>query len=252
MVSTPRDEGTRTPRNHHYEMLLVQCERLFTNEIEQQLFEDQTRAIFGVKNAYKIFTVDKLIGAIIKQVQTVIADPKSQDLLEALKRERGLAFPTTQDRLNYQHQAENVLGPDENVFRIDWLSDLKMMTIQLIGKDDDNFDYTEALTGRWQSYIDAFVLGETTEGVSQGRVRRPFLRKNISAAVRETQPDVSSQDGLEIKICLQTYRLFYVPHTEDFMWRYRRKQETEKNAQQLKLRNAMRRKWLDDGPSIVS
>lgn len=30
-------------------MLLVQCERLFTNEIEQQAFEDQTRAIFGVK-----------------------------------------------------------------------------------------------------------------------------------------------------------------------------------------------------------
>jgi hypothetical protein len=31
------------------------------------------------------------------------------------------------------------------------------MTIQLIGKDDGNFDDTEVLTGRWQSYIDAFV-----------------------------------------------------------------------------------------------
>jgi paired amphipathic helix protein Sin3a len=52
----------------------------------------------------------------------VIADPKSQDLLEALKRERTLASPMTQDRVNYRHQAENVLGPDENVFRIDWVS----------------------------------------------------------------------------------------------------------------------------------
>ena len=38
-------------------MLLVQCERLFTNEIEQQVFEDQTRAIFGVKVSFIPFSV---------------------------------------------------------------------------------------------------------------------------------------------------------------------------------------------------
>jgi hypothetical protein len=37
-------------------MLLVQCERLFTNEIEQQVFEDQTRAIFGVKVNFNSFS----------------------------------------------------------------------------------------------------------------------------------------------------------------------------------------------------
>jgi paired amphipathic helix protein Sin3a len=65
--------------------------------------------------------VDKVIGAVIKQVQAVIADPKSQELLEFLKRERSLASPTTQDRINHRRQAEKVLGPDENVFRIDWV-----------------------------------------------------------------------------------------------------------------------------------
>jgi paired amphipathic helix protein Sin3a len=68
--------------------------------------------------------------------------------------------------------------------------------------------------------------------------------RNLPAAVRETQPDVSSQDGLEIKVCLRTYRLFYVPRTEDFMWRYRYKEEMEKNSKQLALRNDLRRKWL--------
>lgn len=31
------------------------------------------------------------------------------------------------------------------------------MTIQLIGKDDLGFDDSEAMTNRWQSYIDAYV-----------------------------------------------------------------------------------------------
>jgi len=109
----------------------------------------------------------------------VIADPKSQELLELLKRERSLVSPTTQDRINYRHQVENILGPDENVFRIDWvghhqcylrtlmhdvlmfyyhfqLSEPKTLTIQLIGKDDATFDDSEAFTGRWQAYMDSY------------------------------------------------------------------------------------------------
>ena len=58
---------------------------------------------------------------IIFQVQVVISDPKSQDLLEQLKRERSLPSPTTQDRINGRRHAEKTLGPDENVFRIDWV-----------------------------------------------------------------------------------------------------------------------------------
>ena len=64
----------------------------------------------------------------------MIADPKSQDLLEALKRERTLAFPTPQDRLNYQNQAEKVLGPDENVFRIDWVRCFHRRSLLLVLK----------------------------------------------------------------------------------------------------------------------
>lgn len=65
--------------------------------------------------------MDKVIGAIIKQVQAVFLDPKSQDLLEGLKRERALVSPTTQDQINTRRNAEKVLGPDENIFRIDWV-----------------------------------------------------------------------------------------------------------------------------------
>ncbi|KAF8869638.1 hypothetical protein CPB84DRAFT_1754931 [Gymnopilus junonius] len=234
-------------KKHYYDILLGQCEAVFMNELEQHVFEEQTRVMFGYKDAYKIFTIDKVIGGIIKQAQNVVADPKSQELLELLKRERSLMTPTTQDRTNYRHQVENILGPDENVFRIDWLSQSKTMTIQLIGRDDATFDDSEALSGRWQTYIDAYVSADSTEGILQSRVRRPYLRRNLPAAIRETQPDVSSRDGMEIKVCVRTYRLFYVPKTGDLMWKHRSKEEMEKNAKQLKTRNRLRRKWLEVG-----
>lgn len=123
--------------DHFYELMLESCERLFDNEIEQHAFEDQMRFMFGLE-AYKVFTIDKLVGAIIKQVsgcayariqililykvQAVFPDPRSQDLLEILKKERALTSSTMQDQINARRNAEKVLGPDENLFRIDWVN----------------------------------------------------------------------------------------------------------------------------------
>lgn len=74
---------------HFYEFLLESCEKLFDNEIEVPLFEDQMRFMFGprvnfprrfashrkliyhLQEAYKIFTVDKIIGSIVKQVRGI-------------------------------------------------------------------------------------------------------------------------------------------------------------------------------------
>lgn len=70
---------------HFYDLMLESCERLFENDIEPSAFEDQMRYMFGIKvcsiyfglqfnlnflqEAYKLFTIDKLIGSIIKQVR---------------------------------------------------------------------------------------------------------------------------------------------------------------------------------------
>ena len=68
-----------------------------------------------------MFTIDKVLGSIIKQVQHILADPKSQELYEILHKERELPSPTTQDLINARKHTEKVLGPDENIFRMDWV-----------------------------------------------------------------------------------------------------------------------------------
>ncbi|KAF8893642.1 hypothetical protein CPB85DRAFT_1230305 [Mucidula mucida] len=229
--------------NHYYELMLDSCERLFDNELEQSAFEDQMRHMFGVKHAYKIFTIDKVIGSLIKQVQSALADQKSNDLLNRLKTDRGVPVLTIQDQINSRHNAEKILGPDENLFRIDWLPESKTMTIQLIGKDDTSFDDSEVLTGRWQEYIKAYVSTSPTSS-SLGRVRSPFLKRNMP--VHPKEPTARTSDGLEIKVCVRTYRLFFVQDTEDYLWKIRDKEETERSDRNLRKRNLLRKKWLKD------
>lgn len=105
--------------------------------------------------------------------------------------------------------------------------------------------------------------------MAQSKIKRPFLHRfvgfintiryvadimhrNMPPGIKETQPDVTTQDGLEIKVCIRTYRLFFVSHTEDFLWKYRTKQEVDKNAEHLKARNVRRRKWLADAKASKS
>jgi paired amphipathic helix protein Sin3a len=38
-----------TNAEHFYDLLLESCERLFDNEVEQHVFEDQMRYMFGIK-----------------------------------------------------------------------------------------------------------------------------------------------------------------------------------------------------------
>lgn len=50
-ISQNEANGSESSKNPYlfYEMILGLCERLFENEVEQHLFEDQTRAVFGLE-----------------------------------------------------------------------------------------------------------------------------------------------------------------------------------------------------------
>jgi paired amphipathic helix protein Sin3a len=87
-ASSALQEGQgRFTASQYYELMLETCERLFDNQVEQLAFEDQMREMFGLharfpsfisvwtvisnermQDAYKIFTIDKILAAVIKHV----------------------------------------------------------------------------------------------------------------------------------------------------------------------------------------
>ncbi|KAG8847483.1 Transcriptional regulatory protein sin3 [Tulasnella sp. 330] len=166
------------PAHRFYEHTLECCEQLFDGEMDQATFEDHMRFMFGIR-AYHLFTIDKVVGSIIKQVQAVLADGKNKELLALLRRER--TSPTAysfQEQINARRTAEQIIGLGENVYRLTWLPDRKMVQIQLLAKDDTSTDDVESMAERWKQYMASYVLRHQTEGVP-APVTLPFLPRNL-------------------------------------------------------------------------
>ena len=79
-----------------------------------------------------------------------------------------------------------------------------------------------------------------------------LVSRNLPPAFRELPPNCISQDGLEIKICVRTYRLFFVSNTEDFMWKISSRDETKKAVEHLEKREKLRKKWTEQANQPLS
>ncbi|KAK0433825.1 uncharacterized protein EV420DRAFT_1481708 [Desarmillaria tabescens] len=219
--------------SHFYELMLESCKCVFDNEVEQAAFEEQMQLMFGVKEAYKIFTNNKLIRSIIKQVQVILAN----DVNEVLYRERW--WYESKGGLLSPHNAEKVLGSDENLFRINWLPESKKMMMQLIGKDDSSFDNLEISTGQWQAYIKSYVQTGPTTDVPQMKIRQLNLPTTIP-----TEANIKTSDGLKIKVCVHTYCLFFVSDSEDYLPIFIPSSDTSRPLTQAYLKKWC--EWLGD------
>ncbi|KAF8625181.1 hypothetical protein AX15_005490 [Amanita polypyramis BW_CC] len=127
------ERGASEASNVVYMYLLNACEKLFDNELDQATFEEHMRWFFGTK-AYQLFTLDKLITALVKQVQTILSDGKCQDLWSFLQDAQSSETITNQDVVRYRREAEKYVGPDDHLYRLQWVSRLKLDSSEIINK----------------------------------------------------------------------------------------------------------------------
>lgn len=126
-----------------------------------------------------LFTVDKLVTNMIKQVQAALADAKTKELLALLRQDR--AHPersTHSQQLAYRQHAESALGSDENLYRLEWVPSTKTLSFQLVGKDTVGPEDVPALEEQWAKYIEAYIHQERTPGLSSDPVA-PFLTRYV-------------------------------------------------------------------------
>jgi paired amphipathic helix protein Sin3a len=78
------------------------------------------------------------------------------------------------------------------------------------------------------------------------------ISRNVFLASNGGQPKVLAHSGLEIRVCVRTYRFFYVSNTEDVLWRLTQPDEAHLASQKLQAKNLLRKKWLGrtDGGSL--
>ncbi|GMK60011.1 hypothetical protein CspeluHIS016_0902280 [Cutaneotrichosporon spelunceum] len=219
-------ENGENPARHYYDHLLALCERLFDQEIDQATFEETLRLMFNNK-AYIMFTVDRVVSAIVKQTQQIVSDSKSQELFKLLVADRRHERTTTRQQVAYRMKAETVLGPEEsreNMYRIEYVPRTETVAVQLILREDLTVDAKNAVES-WNFYMSSFPLIYPTEGLAH-RVEPPFLNRTTHKLPEDTGPEAFVENsGLKFRVALGNYRIFYIPGTEDYFHRIRPEEE---------------------------
>ncbi|OCH87472.1 hypothetical protein OBBRIDRAFT_814100 [Obba rivulosa] len=210
---------TRTENtNVLYMYLLDACEKVFENEMDQATFEEHMRWFFGTK-AYHVFTLDRLITAIIKQVQTIMGDNKCQELWELLQHEHSQHDVTINDTIRYRREAERHVGSDDNLYKLDWDEVHKMVRIQLVGSEEPSVAEDGTAAMRWREYVATYVMEQPTEWMpaERGKKHAELFLKRWNA-----RGDVMEKDmGMQVLIEEGSYKLLYGSGAEETMWRRR-------------------------------
>jgi paired amphipathic helix protein Sin3a len=231
--------GPKDETNVLYMYLLDAWEKVFDNELDQSTLEEHMRWFFG-KHAYQVFTLDKIVTAIIKQVQGVLADQKSLDMRTLLENVRNMDNASNRDIIRYRREAELNVGSDEHLYKVDWNRSSKTMRIQLLGTNDPSVEERTSGEDRWREYVDSYILRHPTEWMPEQSNRNTlFLRRCMTGD--EAQPP-SIHDNIAIRVSLGTYKLFYEAGTEDVLWR----KEDPRLSERGKARHEERKKsvWL--------
>lgn len=249
--------------SRYYDTLLDLTEKFFDGELDSNTFEESVRYMYGIEG-YIVFTIDKVVGALIKAAQVIMTDNKSQELQGVLENDRGQDY---KDHIARRMKAESIIGKDENLYRIEWLPNNATvaqvgteeeeasldgtMLIQLLSRDDLTLDEEfESGTAqeKWLYYISSYTLWTPTEGLLQ-EAKGPFLDRSLKVR-REIGDDQGTayrtRNGLEIKVCISTYRLFFGQESEDYFARLLPKSTRDRQDRKMKALNKKRVSKFND------
>ncbi|XP_022776020.1 paired amphipathic helix protein Sin3-like 4 isoform X2 [Durio zibethinus] len=196
-------------------------------------FEDDCRAIIGTQS-YVLFTLDKLIYKLVKQLQAVASDEMDNKLLQLYAYEKSRKSGRFVDVV--YHENARVLLHDENIYRIECSSTPTHLSIQLMDYGHDKPEVTAvSMDPNFAAYLHNDFLSIVPKEKGKPGI---FLKRNIrkcvggdelSSTCRATE-GLKVVNGLECKIACNSSKMSYVLDTEDFLFRMRQQPASNQNS----------------------
>jgi|SRR5579871_781717 len=127
--------------------------------------------------------------------------------------------------------------------------DLRRLGIQLLNKEDLTLDQATTREEQWAYYVDSYYMHADTEGVPTDMLASPWIRRSVVYSDFLVSDNFVVINGLQVKICLNTYKLFYLVNTEDILVRNKngRSVSSEKWQYNTGARKANGLKWTQNG-----
>ncbi|GAV75319.1 PAH domain-containing protein/Sin3_corepress domain-containing protein [Cephalotus follicularis] len=188
-------------------------------------FEDDCRAIIGTQS-YVLFTLDKLIYRLVKQLQTVAADEMDNKLLQLYAYEKSRKPGRFIDIV--YHENARVLLHDENIYRIDCSSVPTYLSIQLMDYGHDKPEVTAvSMDPNFAAHLHNDFLSVVPDerekpGIFLKRNKHKHAGSDRLSATSQAMEGLQVVNGLECKISCNSFKVSYVLDTEDFLFRTKR------------------------------
>ncbi|CAM8903474.1 unnamed protein product [Rhodiola kirilowii] len=200
---------------------------LLDGSADNAKFEDDCRSLIG-NHSYVLFTLDKLIYKLVKQLQSVASDDSDIKLLQLYDYEKSRKCENHFDSV--YHENARILLPEDNIYRFEFKSSSPSLSIQLmynggerpevaaVCMDPDFSDYL------YNDFLTTIPSNQEPSGVLLQRNKRLLYE---SSAKTESMDSVKLVNGLEYKLVCSSSKISYVLDTEDYLFRPKR---TRKNV----------------------
>ncbi|KAL5722388.1 hypothetical protein ACHQM5_005913 [Ranunculus cassubicifolius] len=218
-----------------YARLMTAIYNLLDGTSDNTKFEDECRSIVGTQ-AYVLFTLDKLIHKLVKQLQTIAADEMDNKLLQLHAYENSRKPSRFLDSV--YHENARVLH-DENIYRLECSSSPTHLTIQLMDYGYEKPEVTAvSIEPNFAVYLNSDFLTVVPDSKDAHDV---FLERNKRKRAcgdddLSAMEGVKVSNGLECKIACNSSKVSYVLDTEDFLYRKKNKPRRKSCHDQANLK----------------
>ncbi|KAK3002319.1 hypothetical protein RJ639_021444 [Escallonia herrerae] len=209
-----------------YARFMAALFNLLDGSADNAKFEDDCRAIIG-NQSYVLFTLDKLIYKLVKQLQTVASDEMDNKLLQLYEYEKSRKADKYVDSVYYENS--HVLLHEENIYRFECTSPPSHFFIQLMDDGNEKPEVVAvSLDPNFVAYLHKDFLSvapgkKESPGVMLQRNKRKYADMDECSAICMALEGFHVVNGLECKMSCNSSKISYVLDTEDFSFRERRK-----------------------------
>ncbi|XP_004517035.1 paired amphipathic helix protein Sin3-like 4 isoform X2 [Cicer arietinum] len=214
--------SNNTSSTDQYDRLMNALYSLLDGSSDNTKFEDDCRAIIGTQS-YLLFTLDKLIYKLVKQLQAVASDEMDNKLLQLYAYEKSRKFGKFIDIV--YHENARILLHEENIYRIEYSPKPKTLSIQLMDCGHDKHEVTAvSMDPNFSAYLHNDFLSIVPEkkksGIFMNRNKRGYAGSDDEFS-SQAMEGLQIINGLECKIACNSSKVSYVLDTEDYLYRVR-------------------------------
>jgi paired amphipathic helix protein Sin3a len=199
----------------YFSLFIKTLVQFFTDKLEPTEFEEELKNLLG-NQSYFMFTVDALFTGLQQQLRNIFGSMR-QDLINAFKYEHQRVNSFLDN--SYYIQAHKILG-NGPCYVFDYHLDSKRLVLDIVEPPELDPEKIEA-EEKGLEYVQHYL---STTRVELEKTNRIFL--NRTKKIKDPVANTIVQNNLEYKICIATFKMFYVEDTSDLLYRKKDKKNT--------------------------